>query len=78
MNTHNERGDRSIFYPLIQLKTCTILVSIAFSVLEVRELVAQNWYPRRWSCLDRFNLIRAWLAEELALDYELCLTSSFD
>ena len=44
-----------IHCPLHQLKSILVRMRIAYSVPEVHELVAQSWYPRRWSCLERVN-----------------------
>jgi hypothetical protein len=51
----NEAAGLIAFYPNWALKTCLVSLRVAYSDSKLHELVAQSFYPCRWSCLDRIR-----------------------
>jgi hypothetical protein len=68
MNLLEEQVERTkrpgYFYsPLIQLKTMLVSTGVAYYVPEVHVLVAQSWYPRNCSCLDRIPYVLTYILQ---------------
>jgi hypothetical protein len=52
----NEAAGLIALAPKFSSKKYLVSPRVAYSASEVHELVAQSWYTRRWSCLDRVPL----------------------